>query len=233
MTKILNAKGRPFSWSFSRLNDFENCPKKYAEASFYCTAPYVQTPEGAWGDRVHKAAEMFMKGIPHKDEEALLPVEPYCTQIIRSGCHTEAELEIALTRDLKLTNWFSGAAWLRIKIDLIVEISKIVSSVVDWKTGRTIKHDQDQLRLAAAVLNILRPHIKQYKGAYIWTQHKKVVPIDPIDASECPAIWEGFIARVYRMEEAWRLERFPARPSGLCPWCPSPNCASRRGERRM
>ena len=49
MTKILNAKGRPFSWSFSRLNDFENCPKKYAEASFYCTAPYVQTPEGAWG----------------------------------------------------------------------------------------------------------------------------------------------------------------------------------------
>ena len=81
MTKILNAKGRPFSWSFSRLNDFENCPKKYAESSFYCTAPYVQTPEGAWGDRVHKAAEMFMKGIPHKDEEALAPVEPYCTQI--------------------------------------------------------------------------------------------------------------------------------------------------------
>lgn len=230
--KKLNKKGRPFSWSFSRLNDFENCPKKYGEASFYCTLPYKQSPEAAWGDRVHKSGEMFLKGQPHPDIEALLPVEPYCERMIRSGNPIEAELAITLTDNLQPTSWFSASAWLRVKIDVCMTIDKELCSLADWKTGKTIRYSEGQLRLSAAVLNIVRPWYKQYKGAYIWTQHKKVVPIEPIQASECAGIWEGFMARVHRMERAWETENFPAMPSGLCPWCDVENCTSRRGKRQ-
>ena len=55
----------------------------------------------------------------------------------------------------------------------------------------------------------------------------------PITKAEIPKVWQEFLPRVQRMEDAWASEHFPARPSGLCPWCQVNDCASRRGERRV
>ena len=236
MTQPTNAKGRPFSWSFSRWNDFENCPAKYAAASFYCTLPYVQSPEAEWGDRVHKAAEMFLKGIPHKDIEALKPVEAYCTKMLRSGCRIEAEKEVVLNKDLKPVKegpktWFSKNAWLRVKIDVALEKSNKINSLFDFKTGRTIKYDTEQLELNALALGVLRPQVEVFEGRYIWTQHKQVTPIGQpmiVKREDVSLLWEKWLERVYRMEQAWRLEKFPERPSGLCGWCNVGNCKSRK-----
>jgi hypothetical protein len=235
MTQPLNAKGKPFSWSFSRMNDFDGdggCPARYAGTSFYCTVPYHESPEARWGNRVHKAAEYMLKNKPVEDEEALKPVEEYCTVMIRSGNVIEAETQLALSRNLTPVSWFSSAAWLRIQIDVIMTKLNGVCSLYDWKTGRSLKTIDDQLRLAAAALALVRPKYQRYEGRYIWTQHKKVVPIAPIDKSDCRGIWEEMTARAHRMEEAWRTENFPPRPSGLCPWCKLEGCKARRGEMR-
>jgi len=232
MTKVLNAKGKPFSWSFSRVNDFENCPARYAGTSFYCTVPYHESPEAAWGNRVHKAAEYFIKAKPITDEEALRPVEAYCTAMIRSGHPIEAETQLALTRNLTPVSWFSSAAWLRIQIDVILTKQKNTCLLADWKTGKTIKMNEDQLRLAAAALSIVRPEYENYEGRFIWTQHKKVTSIEPVSKADCKDIWEDFTTRAHRMEEAWRTENFPPRPSGLCGWCYVQGCKARRGAMR-
>ena len=239
MTQPTNAKGRTFSWSFSRWNDFENCPAKYAASVFYCTLPYVQSKEAEWGDRVHKAAEMYLKGIPHKDIEALKPVEAYCEKMLRSGARIAPELEVVLDANMNpmkgSETWFSDKAWLRCKIDVPLEKSKTVIALYDWKTGRTIKYDTEQLELNALALSKLWPHVEVFEGRYIWTQHKKVTPTGTpmiIKKEDMPLLWEKWLERVYRMEQAWRLERFPERPSGLCPWCQKEGCKSRRGEMR-
>lgn len=133
MPQLKNAKGRPFAWSHSRRKDFKNCPAQYAASHFYCTVPYYETPEAVWGNRVHKAAEMFLKGRPHPDTEALLPVEPACTKMIRSGCPIQPELQIAFDRNLKPVSWFAGSAWVRMQIDVVLEKTPTVCLLYDWK----------------------------------------------------------------------------------------------------
>jgi len=234
MSQPVNKKGKPFSWSFTALTDYEGCPRRYSASRFYCTVPFTESAASIWGSRIHRAGELFLKGIPHKDEEALLPVEPYCTAILRTGHKVEAEVEVTLTRGMAPTSWFAKDAWFRAKLDVVVtKVKENSVSLLDWKTGGKIKDAPDQLRLCAAALAVVRPYLKWFDGKYIWTQHKQVTGIEPISKIDIPKIWQEFLPRVARMEEAWRTERFDPRPSGLCPYCSVNDCASRRGERRV
>lgn len=227
MTKTLNAKGRPFSWSYTALTDFEGCPARYAAARFYFTTPFQETEAIVWGNRVHKAAELVLKGKDHKDPEAFAPVAPYVTALKASGHFIEAETEITLTENLELTGWFAKDAWLRVKLDVVVTKEPNTAVLWDWKTGK-IKEGDDQLRICAAVLEKTRAGINLFEGRYIWTKYKQVTSITPIPRKDIPKIWEDILPRIARMQQAWDTETFPARPSGLCPYCPVVTCPKRR-----
>lgn len=235
-----NAKGRVFAWSHSALNNYETCPSKYAAASFYYTTPYVESEPAKWGNRVHKSAEQRIKCIPHDDPEAFKPVEPYVTAMLRSGHRPEAELEVVLTRDFTPTTWWSKTAWLRVKIDVVIPKGVIGAkdrgrekavALYDWKTGK-VNDKPDQLMLNIAALSAVRPWYEDFTAKYIWTAHELVTGIAPVCKADVPGIWADFLPRVARMEDAWEHERFPARPSGLCPWCQVDNCGKRRGVRK-
>lgn len=228
----LNAKGRKFSWSYSALNDYKNCPSKYAHARFYCTLPFQETEALRWGNRVHKAAEMFLKGVPHKDIDALLPVEEYVTAMLRSGCRLTAELEITLTEQFKPTTWFAEDAWLRAKLDVVIEKGNGAVGIYDFKTGKNIRNDPTQLRLNAAALSIVRHDYQLFDGSFIWTAHKQVAKTNSITRKEIPSVWQEFLPAVEKMQKAWEDDNFPATPSGLCPWCAVGNCTKRQGVMR-
>lgn len=227
MTRPTNAKGKKFSWSFSAVNGFETCPFQYAHRRFYCTVPFIETEPIIWGNRVHQAAELFLKRTPPNDPEAFAPVEKYVTAMLRSGYKVHAELEIALTQDFKPVRWFSKEAWLRAKIDVTLLTHKHEEArLYDWKTGKNIKDDADQLRLCGAALSVVYPEIEKFEGMYVWTAHQAVTGIKSFTKDEVPAIWEDYLSRVARMENAWREERFPPKPSGLCrKWCPVKECS--------
>ena len=226
MTLPVNAKGKNFSWSYTADNDFRNCPFQYAHKRFYCTVPFEETDAILWGNRVHKAAELTLKALPHRDDEAFAPVQKYVDLFLRSGYTIHAEMELALTRDLKLTSWFGKDAWLRAKIDVtLMDRQKTEAKLFDWKSGSSIKDDEDQLRLCAAALSVKYPAVQSFEGKYIWTKHQQVTGIRPFTKAQVPLIWEDFLARAARMENAWRTETFPQRPNGLCKkWCPVTMC---------
>lgn len=232
MTQVLNAKGRPFSCSISAIQDYESCPAKYAARRFYYTTPYQQNEFTIWGNRVHTAGELFLKGINPNDPEALKPVEPYATAMLRSGHRIEPELEIALNRNFKPTQWFSKETWIRCKIDVVITKQKTTAALFDWKTGK-IKEDEDQLRLSAAMLSKIRPQYENFEGKYIWLKHKQPTSIKPLAKNDISEVWADFLPRIARMEEAWKHELFDPRPSGLCPWCAVDNCPKRRGVRKV
>lgn len=226
MPRPVNAKGKPFSWSFSAVNDFITCPFQYAHRRFYCTLPYIETEAIKWGNRVHTAAEKFLKRIPHNDPEALAPVEPYTTVMLRSGLDCVAEMEIALSENFEKVKWFSNAAWLRVKIDVtLLNRMRSKANVYDWKTGNSIKDDEAQLRLSCAALHKVIPSLEEFDGKYVWTAHKEVTGMRPLTAADIPYIWEEFLAKVKLMERAWETETFPQRPCGLCKkWCKVTQC---------
>ena len=224
MTEPLNAKGRPFSWSHTAVKDFEGCPRRYAEGRFYCRLPFVESEAMKWGNKVHKAAEMLIKGQGPIDQEALKPVEKYATAMIRSGNPIESELKITLTRDLKPTGWFAKDAWLRCAIDVVLMKLGDVANLYDFKTGGKIRAEEDQLILNAAALSVVRPKVKLFRGSFIWTAHQEVTPIRPVTKDEIPTIWAEYMAKVKRIEEAWKYKNFPARKSGLCPYCGVTSC---------
>ncbi len=232
MPQTLNAKGKPFTWSYSALNDYENCPKRYAHARFYCDSPFRDSEALRWGYRVHRAGELFLQGRNPDDDEALKPVEPYVTAMLRSGHFPEAELAITLTEDFRTTTWWAEDAWLRVKIDVVLTKAKTTALLYDYKTGATIRDDPAQLKLCAAVLSTVRPHLEHFEGKYIWTAHKTTTGIDPVVKNDVPKLWGEFLPIVARMQQAWDNDHFPAKPSGLCPWCPVNNCRQRRGARR-
>lgn len=235
MPKTLNAKGKPFSWSFSNYKDYNNCPLKYAHNRFYCTTPWKANEANIWGNRVHAAAENFIKGNGkelNRDIEAFKPVETYVTQMYRMGHRPTAELEITLTENFATTSWFADDAWFRIKIDVLILVDKTKAMIYDWKTGK-IREDEDQFKLAAAAYSIINPRIEIFDGKFIWTAHKQVTGVRPLTKEDIPGVWAEFLPGVERMSRAWDNDDFPARPSGLCPWCAVDDCHKRRGERRV
>jgi hypothetical protein len=214
----VNKKGRPFSWGFSALNNFEGCPARYAAEKFYCTVKFVENEAIKWGNRVHQAAEDHIDGIPEIiDQEALKEVKKYAELFRSKGA--EAEVKIVLDRNMKpLTGqkaWFSKDAWYRGALDVVVT-SGTKASYFDWKTGKNIKDDTDQLKICCAALSILRPELTEFSGKLIWTRHKEVTGGCDLDLEGVKKVWEDVLPRVKRMEDAWRSEVFNPRPSGLC-----------------
>jgi hypothetical protein len=224
-TRPLNAKGRPFSWSFSALNNFEGCPKRYSHEKFHCDVPYVQNEAAKWGDRVHKAAENFVKGLPVTDPDAFKEVQKYATVFKAQkdgGAEVIPELQIVLDQNMKpLTGkdaWYSKKAWFRIMIDVPI-IRSTAANVFDYKTGgKSAKDDTEQLELCCAALGIIRPEIDTFTGKLVWTKHDTVSAGCSLGRSDLDKVWQGILPRVQRMEDAWRSGKFPARPSGLCRW---------------
>jgi hypothetical protein len=218
---VLNKKGKPFSWSFTALTNFEGCSARYAAEKFYCTTQWADTPQIIWGNRVHGTSEDMLKGKPVTDLEAYESVRKYVEAFLKQralGADVIAEQEIALTRDMKPVSWFAKDAWFRVKLDVVI-VRGNVANLYDYKTGK-FKDDPDQLKICAAAHSIVRPDIEVYNPKYIWTKDQVVSGCDAIAKKDIPGIWEGVLGRVARMEQAWAAENFPARPSGLCPWCP-------------
>lgn len=222
MAVKLNAKGKPFSWSYSALNNFEGCPLRWAHEKFYCDVPWVDSEAMRWGNRVHKAAENFVKGKPVTDPEAFKEAEKYARLfkgMKEKGAEVTPELQITLTEDMKPTSWFAKNAWFRVAIDVPV-IQNLKAGIFDYKTGAKVKAADDQLKIGCAALSIIRPELETFTPKLIWTKHQKITGCNPevLTKEDLRVVWQGVLGRVARMRAAWDNETFQARPSGLCRW---------------
>ena len=222
MAPKLNAKGKPFTWSYSALNNFEGCPLRWAHEKFFCDVPWVDSEAMRWGNRVHKAGEIYVKKKVINDIEAFQEVKPYAKLFLakkEAGAEVTPELQITLTEDMKPTSWFAKNAWFRVAIDVPV-IQDLKAWIGDYKTGAKVKATDDQLKICCAALSIIRPELETFTPKLIWTKHQKITGCTPevLTKADLTVVWQGVLGRVARMRAAWDAGVFPARPSGLCRW---------------
>lgn len=224
---VCNAKGKPFTWSFSAISDFENCPMAYAAKRFYFSHKDGESEHLRYGNYVHKAMEdRLLKKTPLPAD--LAAHERFCAALENAPGDLTAEVEMCLTKDLRPTGWFSKDACGRGKTDVDI-LQGNQMNIYDWKTGKE-KDNPFQLEVFAAFKSIYYPEVEMFVPKFIWLKTGNVTPkTQVITKAQIPGIWDKINDKLHRMQQAWEYENFPARPSGLCGWCPvAADCSHRR-----
>lgn len=203
---------RPFSWSYSALSAFETCPRQYHEMRIKKAWPDPPGEAQQWGKLLHKYLEdriSMGKELP----VFLKYLEPIIQKFENSKGETQPEYRLALNREFKPVEFFASDAWVRAVGD-VIKVYGNVAFACDWKSGRYREGD-DQLRLQAAIMFATYPHVEKIGVVYAWVKEKRTTP-RTFTRADVPGIWQDFLPRVQRMEEAFANKDFPPKPSGLC-----------------
>lgn len=216
-------KGKQTAWSYSRLDGFETCPKKFWHMSVRKDVPFEETEAMRYGKLVHKALEhRVSKGKPLPLNFRYL--EKYAALLANASGEKLTEQQLAIDADFQPCDWFSDKTWCRAIIDLaIVKDSHAV--VFDYKTGK-IKDDFTQLKLAGVLLMLHVPEIQTVDLSFLWTKEKKITSNeDRLTREDIKTVMLDLMPRIKRYEKAHRTDSFPARPGYLCKrYCPVVSC---------
>jgi hypothetical protein len=201
---------------------FENCPKNYYHQRIEKSVKDGGNAVTAYGERVHKSLELRLGEGAMLGREAER-YEALCTSIEKLALGSDAltvEEEMTLNQSLEPTGWWDKDAWLRSKIDVLVRNGPD-AFMFDWKTGKR-RPDFDQLELFAVQVFKHYPEVQRVKTTFVWLKEMKM-DSETFTRAQEPAIWEKILNKITRIEGALEHDNWPAKPSGLCGWCPCKN----------
>jgi PD-(D/E)XK nuclease superfamily len=208
------------SWSHSALKEFENCARRYHETRVLRKHKMVKTEKMLYGDRLHKAAEQYVKGKELPEEFVFL--KGVIDALLTKGDSAQAEVKMALKKDLSACDWFDKETWVRGIADLLI-LDGPVAWVVDYKTGNSKYPDRDQLALMSAMVMVLYPQVQQVNSALLYVTSDTLFKHKMI-REELDDVWWKYRERVARIEAAHANKVWNPTSTPLCPWCPVTTC---------
>ena len=206
---------RKYAYSYSMLKNFETCPRQYHEVRVLKKYPYVETEEQRYGNRLHKAAELYVKdGIPLELEFEF--IKPLLDTLIAKAGMKLAEQELCVSPDLQPIGWWSHDGYLRGKVDLVVlQPERKHAFVVDYKSGKDKYIDTDQLDICALLLFEHHPWLEVVSGGLLYvganTLHRHTTM-----RTDAKRLWSQYRDRLARIEEAFESNVWNPKQSGLC-----------------
>lgn len=208
---------KPVSWSHSALNAFETCPKRYYHTRVKRDIPDPPNEAATWGNRVHKALELRLKGeagLP----ESLHHLEPLAVMLTRKHGKRLVEQKLAVDKNFRPCGWMDSTVWCRGVIDVAL-LSKTKGFLADWKTGKR-KPDSDQMELMSLLSFAHYPYLEEVTTAFVWLKDGKL-DSETYGRDQLMELWSNYLPRVKRLELAYEQDNWQPKPSGLCgKWCP-------------
>jgi hypothetical protein len=224
--QIVTTRNKPksFAWSYSKLKNFETCPKRYFHIDVERSIKEEEGESLLWGNSVHKAlAERVEKGTALP--KGMEPYEKWAERMLAGGGKILVEQKLAINADFGPESWFSDAAWFR-GIGDVIKIVGPVALVADYKTGKILE-DGSQLALMAACVFAHHRDVQKIRSEFIWLKEDATTRAD-FARSDMPNVWKGILPRVETLKAAHDNHTFPPKPGGLCrKWCPVTVCAHR------
>lgn len=213
---------RPFSWSFSKLDAYRTCAKKYYHAQVKKDHPEVDNEHMRWGNRVHDAmAKRIVHSTPLPD--GMQQWEKWAQWALTTsdgsppapGTDIKCEQKLAITDKFQPCDYFDRRVnvWFRTVAD-VLKLGHGAARVIDWKTGK-VKENSDQIALTAVVIMAMYPEVDRVLGQYVWLQHD-VKHEELFRRADIPIILSRCLPDVMKMEQAMTTGEWPAKPSGLC-----------------
>jgi RecB family exonuclease len=205
------------SHSYSAITLFENCPLRYYRQRIKKDVVDEGGEASKYGERIHTFLENRLKGSGLEPEAA--QYEPLCQSVEKLAAHGElyVEKELVLTENLTPTGWWDTDAWLRSKLDVLVIIGT-TAVVMDWKTGKR-KTDQFQMQMFAAQVLKHYPEVQTVMTSLVWLKTMEM-DTEKYNRVDINPLWAEIMKRIQRIHDAYKHANWPARPSGLCRYCP-------------
>jgi hypothetical protein len=207
------------SHSYSSIKLYENCPYRYYRQRVLKDIVDQGGEASKHGERIHAFLENRLKENTELPQE-IKHYEPLCSSIIGSIGDGElhVEKEMVLNANLLPTGWWDADAWLRSKLDVLT-IKGNDAVVMDWKTGKR-KVDFFQMQMFAVQVFKHYPEVQRVKTSLIWLKDMKI-DTESYTRININEIWADIMRRINRIEKSLELDNWPAKPSGLCGYCPA------------
>lgn len=222
---------QPLPWSYSSLEDFNNCPRAFHEKRILKSVKEEDTEHTIWGTTVHKHFEDRQKdGTPLPAE--LAHFEPLMIKLDNLPGDFFAERKVALDRELQPCDFFDKQVWWRGVIDWTkIDIANSRARIYDYKTGK-MHAKFKQLKLFALHTFYSYPQVDTVEVKFYWTQ-TQIATGENYNRNQISSIWSEFIPDLKQYVEAFRTDVWQPRPSGLCNgWCPVTSCEFWRPRKR-
>lgn len=207
------------SHSYSAIKLYENCPLRYYRQRVIKDVVDKGGEASIYGSRVHELLEKRLA------ENAELPkeverYEPLCVSVEKTAQDGElhVEKELVLTENLTATGWWEPDAWLRSKLDILVLLGDN-AIVMDWKTGKR-RVDSFQMKMFAAQVFKHYPEVERVKTTLVWLKTMEL-DTDMYKREEANDLWAEIMSRIRRIHLSAENDNWPAKPSGLCRFCPA------------
>ena len=207
--------------SYSSIKMFENCPKRYYHQRITKEVTDTGSDATRHGERIHADLEhrlINQKPLTYDTEQ----YEVLCQtiEVLATGGELHAERQLCLNENLTPTSWYAKDAWLRSILDVLI-LKDDEAIVMDWKTGKR-RPDFTQLQLFALQVFKHFPEIKSVKSCFVWLKDMSM-DAEVFTVDKTNLMWADMLARIERIHQSVEHENWPAKPSGLCRFCPAQN----------
>ena len=213
---------KPFTWSYSRLKNFEVCPKRHYEIDLAKSVQEPQNEQLLWGNAVHDALAKRCgpQQVPLPD--GFTQYEEWAQKVLVGGGEVFVEQNLAISEQFTPTGYFDADVWYRAKGDFI-KIVGDVALAVDWKTGKILE-DSVQLALTAACLFAKHPHLQAVRASFIWLK-EDAESSETFYPSDMPGFWRGIWPRIEALKAAHVHQNYPPIACRMCrAWCAVKAC---------
>lgn len=209
-----------YTWSFSSLKDYINCPKQYQEVKVLKRFQKFPTPQMTYGNEVHKALEDYVsEGKPlAKNYERFKPV---LDSLIDIPGIKYPEHKMALDTNRQPCEYGKGY-WVRGIADLLI-VDGETAFIVDYKTGSNKYPDPKQLKLMALMAFAHFPDVQHVKAGLLFIMHNSFMP-EEYNRSSADALWQYFDPDLERLRLSYENDQWVPNPTPLCGWCPVSTC---------
>jgi len=217
------------SWSYSRVNSFKQCPKKYYHLYVKKDVQDKGNAATFYGNKVHKAAEHYIKdGKELAREYKFMQGTLDAFNNIEGTKHCEIRLGVAREDgEYSPTTFFGKDVWWRGIADLLI-LNGDKALIIDYKTSKNTNYaDTRHLDLLAGATFIHYPEVKKVKSALSFVVCKGFITKDhTVDMYK--SYMSVFDSELERIEVALEKDVWNPVESGLCGFCPVTSCEHNR-----
>ena len=210
-----------FTWSYSSLKQYQNCPKQYYEIRVLKNYTVKESQAMIYGKEVHTALEEYVR-----DNKPLAKnyqrFKGMVDSLVNIKGNKYVEYEMALRFDRTPCDFHDEDRWVRGIADLVI-VDGDCAFIVDYKTGSKKYPDPKQLRLMSLMAFTHFPDIQKIKAGLLFVMHNAFIT-EEYHRRDMDKSWDMFEQSLKRLENSYESNVWQPNPTPLCGWCSVDSC---------